>query len=66
MERTLFTLPEVARILGITKERAYAIARSGLLPTVRIGRQIRVDRQQLNSWIENGGKGFPGGWRRCQ
>ncbi|XID90463.1 helix-turn-helix domain-containing protein [Paenibacillaceae bacterium WGS1546] len=66
MEKMMFTLPEVAKILGITKERAYAVARSGLLPTVRIGRQIRVERQQLDRWIEKGGKGFPGGWRRCR
>lgn len=63
MERMMMTLPEVAHILGITKERAYAIARSGLLPTVQIGRQIRVDRQQLNIWIENGGKSLTGGWK---
>ncbi|WP_027093230.1 MULTISPECIES: helix-turn-helix domain-containing protein [Cohnella] len=66
MERVLLTLPEVAKILGITKERAYAIARKGLLPTVRIGRQIRVDQEQLNSWIKSGGQALSGGWRRCQ
>ncbi|ELK43456.1 helix-turn-helix domain-containing protein [Brevibacillus agri] len=64
MERTLLTMPEVAKILGISKERSYAIARDGLLPTVRIGRQIRVDQEQLNSWIQNGGQALSGGWRR--
>ncbi|MGG4498443.1 helix-turn-helix domain-containing protein [Brevibacillus reuszeri] len=64
MERTLLTLPEVAKILGISKERSYAISRDGLLPTIRIGRQIRVDQEQLDDWINNGGQALPGGWRR--
>lgn len=64
MERMLLTLPEVATILGISKERCYSIAREGILPTVRIGRQIRVDNEQLYRWIDDGGKALSGGWRR--
>ena len=56
--------PEVARICGITPERAYELAREGILPVVRFGRQVRVDRHKLMEWIDQGGKGYSGGWRK--
>jgi hypothetical protein len=40
------------------------MGRCGLLPTVRMGRQIRVEEALLMSWIEPGGRALPGGWKR--
>jgi excisionase family DNA binding protein len=58
------TIQEVARVLKVTTRRAYKLCRNGLLPHVRLGRQIRVDPDQLNQWIAKGGSALPGGWRR--
>jgi excisionase family DNA binding protein len=42
------TVPEVAQLLRINRGRAYAMANDGTLPgVIRIGRSIRVDRDQL-------------------
>lgn len=60
----LLTMKEVAERLGIKLQRAYEMARLGLLPVVRLGRQIRVEEGRLVSWIEGGGRGLPGGWKR--
>jgi excisionase family DNA binding protein len=64
MESRLLRVAEVATRLDITEARAYELARTGALPTVRIGRQIRVDPDALQAWIDNGGQPLPGGWRR--
>ena len=42
----------------------FEMGRCGLLPTVRMGRQIRVEEARLMSWIESGGRALPGGWKR--
>ncbi|MGG0848819.1 helix-turn-helix domain-containing protein [Peribacillus simplex] len=63
MERKLLTVPEVAVILNVSEERAYSLARSRLLPIVKLGRQVRVDERKLNEWIEQGGAGLQGGWK---
>lgn len=63
MKRNLMTVPEVAAILGISVERTYALAREGILPVVRLGRQIRLDPEQLDNWISRGGQALPCGWK---
>lgn len=59
----LLTMSDVAKILNVSVARAYELARTGLLPTVKLGRQVRVDEARLLSWIEAGGAALPGGWR---
>jgi excisionase family DNA binding protein len=60
----MLTMHEVADRLGVSLQRAYEMGRAGLLPIVRMGRQIRVEETRLMSWIESGGRALPGGWKR--
>jgi excisionase family DNA binding protein len=60
----LLTIEEVAKILRVRRPHAYALARNGTIPTVHIGRLIRVDSGQLEKFIQNGGKALSGGWRK--
>ncbi|MEW6047003.1 MAG: helix-turn-helix domain-containing protein [Bacillota bacterium] len=60
----LLRVPHVARVLDVTEDRVYQLVREGLLPAVRVGRQIRFDADKLRDWIEQGGCALPGGWRR--
>ncbi|MFL5482870.1 MAG: helix-turn-helix domain-containing protein [Gemmatimonadaceae bacterium] len=60
----LLRIPEVAKALNISPEHAYELARSDILPVVRLGRQLRVNPSALAEWVERGGKALPGGWRR--
>jgi excisionase family DNA binding protein len=48
----LLRIPEVARALGIARSLAYEMARDGRLPTVHIGKAVRVPRRKLEEWIE--------------
>jgi excisionase family DNA binding protein len=60
------TTNEVARILKVKPSRVQELVRHGILPHFRLGRQIRIDRQQLQNFIERGGQALPGGWRRTR
>jgi excisionase family DNA binding protein len=60
----LLTMQEVADCLDVSLQRAYEMGCCGLLPAVRMGRQIRVEEAGLMSWIESGGRALPGGWKR--
>jgi excisionase family DNA binding protein len=52
MERLMLRGTEVAQVLGISRARSYRWMQSGILPTVRRGRAVRVPRAALMAWIE--------------
>ena len=55
----LLTVPQFADTFQIPVPRAYSLIRKGMVPgVVRIGRQVRVDSQKLDEFIESGGKGL--------
>jgi excisionase family DNA binding protein len=65
MNRTdtdFLTVQETARILRIGKDTAYAAIHSGAIPSIRIGKQIRVSRRVLDSLAdgEPDGEGVKG------
>jgi excisionase family DNA binding protein len=50
--REWISLREMQQILGIGKTKAYELVAAGDIPSVRIGRSIRVSRQDLEHWLE--------------
>ncbi|NIM47999.1 MAG: helix-turn-helix domain-containing protein [Gemmatimonadales bacterium] len=52
----LLRVSEVAAILDVPTARAYSLTRSGTIPAVRLGRQVRVHPEVLDQWIRNGGQ----------
>jgi excisionase family DNA binding protein len=42
----------VAEVLRIARGRAYELVGSGEIPSVRIGRSVRVSRKELEKWLE--------------
>lgn len=57
--RLLVTVEEAAEMLAIGRTKAYEMVRSGELPTMRIGRVVRIPLEALREWIqrESGGEG---------
>ena len=51
-EPILIRVPEAARILGISRSKAYELINDGRLPVVRLGMSIRVNRSALLALIE--------------
>lgn len=45
-------VPEVAEFLQIGRSRAYELVADGKIPSVRIGRSVRVSRKELDRWLE--------------
>lgn len=65
MTKRMLTVQEVAEdILNTTPERVYTLIREKILPSVRLGRQVRIDSIALEEWIQNGGQSYPEGWRK--
>ena len=46
------TVPEVGEVLGISRAKAYDLARSEGFPSMRIGTRILVPRNKLIRWID--------------
>ena len=52
----LLSQEEVSDLLGVTRAGFYRLVRGGFLPTVRLGRHIRVSPAALQQFIDSGGK----------
>lgn len=46
------TVPEVGEVLGLSRAKAYDLARSEGFPSMRIGTRILVPRDKLIRWID--------------
>jgi excisionase family DNA binding protein len=44
---------EVARLLNISRSRAYILMQTGVIPTVHIGKSRRVRPRDLETYIEH-------------
>lgn len=63
--KRLLAAGEVKDFLNLSStDQVYRLVREGILPAVRIGRQIRFDPDVLQEWIKRGGKAYDGGWRK--
>lgn len=49
----MLTVEETARVLRIGRNSAYEAVAGGSIPSIRIGRKIRVPRRALAAWIED-------------
>lgn len=54
----ILTVAEVAGILRISRVQAYDLVKKGVIPSLRLGRNIRIYEKAFNEWLEkNGGQG---------
>ncbi len=61
----LLKVNEVSEWFSISSDRVYSMVREGDLPHVRLHRSIRFKREDLQQFLDEGGKGLPGGvWKR--
>jgi excisionase family DNA binding protein len=49
--RMTVTVEEAAQLLGIGRQSAYQAARTGELPTIKLGRRLLVPRAQLDTLL---------------
>ena len=51
-EKRTYTVPEIQDSLGIGKNSAYSLVKSGVFRTVRIGGSIRVSKKSFDKWLD--------------
>jgi len=51
-QRLLLRVPEAAEQLGIGRTKIYEMISTGELPTIRIGRAVRISASALQKWVE--------------
>lgn len=59
-QRELLTAKEVQALLGLGESKVYDMMARGELPSVRIGRLVRVPRSELMAWIASRTRGRTG------
>lgn len=52
MHEQLYTIPEVARYLKMSKSKVYDLAKQGKIPAIHIGKNVRVRESDLMKWME--------------
>jgi excisionase family DNA binding protein len=52
MNDTIYTIPEVAKYLKLSRSKVYLLVTQGQIPYVRIGRNVRIRETDLKMWIE--------------
>ena len=55
-----FTIRETASLLKLSRAKVYELVREGTIPSLRLGKQIRIEEETLRRWID-GSVGLAGG-----
>ena len=53
-ERKTVTVTEAAKVLGVSRNKAYEAARRGEIPTIKIGHRILVPVAALERMLQEG------------
>lgn len=52
LNRKVYTVVEVAEMLGISRSYAYELIRQGIIPSLQLGRRWVVPKQKFDIWLE--------------
>lgn len=55
-ETRFLTVPEVASELRLSERTVKRLISRDSLPALRVGRSLRIDRDQLNEWLDAAGR----------
>jgi len=47
-----YTVPEVAELLKVSRSKMYRLVQRGVVPHIKIGRNVRIRESDLLLWIE--------------
>ena len=51
MDRLTVTVEQAAEMLGVSRNSAYALAKNGTLPVVKLGRRLVVPKKRLDDLL---------------
>ena len=52
MDDVILTVPEVAGYLRMSKAKVYLLIQRGELPHIKLGRNVRVKKSDLDEWLK--------------
>jgi len=52
MDEKIYTIPEVAEYLQLSKSKVYYLVQRKEIPHIRIGRNVRIRERDLKQWIK--------------
>lgn len=52
MERLVYTVPEAAELLGISKSYAYELVKEKKIPVLDLGKRKVIPKNSLEEWIQ--------------
>lgn len=53
MDKLLVTPTEAAILIGVGRTTIYSLIARGVIPSVRIGRSVRVPLEPLRRWVDD-------------
>ncbi len=54
---TIYTIPEVACYLKLSRSKIYCLVQQGKIPHVRFGKNVRITERDLNAWLDTNSTG---------
>ena len=52
MVKLLLKVSEAGEMIGVGRSRMYEMIYTGDIPSIRIGKSIRIPKRALESWVE--------------
>ena len=52
MDKLLLKVSEAGEMIGVGRSRMYEMLAQSIIPSVRIGKSIRIPVKALNEWVE--------------
>ncbi len=52
MNDTIYTIPEVARYLKMSRSKVYTLVTQKKIPFIRIGKNVRIRQSDLETWLK--------------
>jgi excisionase family DNA binding protein len=54
-DRLVYDVPEAGRMLGLARNASYEAAKRGTIPTIKIGKLIKVPKAAFHQMLERAG-----------
>jgi len=52
MEKLLLRATEAAEVIGLGRSKMYDLIAKGVVPSIRIGKSVRVPVEELRHWVK--------------
>jgi len=51
-ERLVYTIPQVAELLGLSQSYVYQLVKEDVIPSIKLGRRRVISKEKFHKWLE--------------